>query len=290
MSVISNFAAVPNRLAIVYRFLRTYPEGLPVSEAQQYLSPRNFSNDLDEDEPQGKGAPLILDVFREAEALGLLMRQEHTLRVPEELRAMDDAMLLAYLEQKLMADGDHDQRQTAFPRALAWFLTLSPASPVTWNESPVGLLDQDSPEPKDKYELTNQAAFKMFLYWARYLGFAWLIAGKGTMAVPDPTTAIERHLRAILRPEEPTLLTEAMGSLASACPVLEGGQHRTEVEQRLRIDRRRKPDTLSASTSLALIRLERRGLVRLDRPSDQDALLLNTWPQQKAVSQITLCP
>ena len=64
-------------------------------------------------------------------------------------------------------------------------------------------------------------------------------------------------------------------NLAAHVIVFEQGRVRRYIESETMPDYQREPQRLSKSTSFALVRLEREGLVRLRNPSDADAMILD---------------
>lgn len=287
MSVISSLPAVPNRVAIVYRFLQGFADGIQEDELKAILSPSALKAQDAEDE---RGSTMADYVLREARALHLVETEGDVVRVPPDLRGMNDAALLGYLERTLLDPVlARDANQEQFPRALAWLLVQDPARPLGFGDNQSQRVVEDCGIDSQSYELTNKARFQNLVYWAQYFGYVWRFElGRSTLVVPDPTPALDRHIRAVLRERKEVPVGELVTMLAERSPVLENGSVRREVEELLPSDRRRPGSALSRSTSLALLRLRRRGTITLERRADAPVLGIASWPDMEPVSHIIL--
>lgn len=285
MSVITRVQVTPNRVAILFHFLKGYADGLKADELESLLSPAALAGKADEEESGGSTTPS--EVMREAKNLGLVQENKDKVwAVPAQLRGLDDAGLLDYLEQRLVRPDLASQcEQGQVPRALAWLLMQDPAKSLSWTQIPDWAIKEIH-----AYEMTNNSPYQQMGYWARYLGYAWRFeAGKGSrFLVPDPTEAMKRHLRAILGKGQRMDIAGLMAQLAVRSPILEGGAVRQELEERLPAQDRRRPNALSASTSLALMRLSSSGVIHFERRADADAMLLSPWAQSQPVSHVEL--
>lgn len=287
MSVISTLEAVPNRIAIIYRFLQALEEPLEEDELRALLGPRALQRRAEDDETP---ATVVVNSIREAKTLGLVEEMEQgRVRVPPALRGMDDSALLRYLEATLVDPVRAEEAgQGHFPRALAWFLVQDPGRPLVFNDNQKTLVLEDGSD-SSAYELTDAARFQQFAYWARYLGYAWRVQiNEKSVVVPDPTRALEWHIREVLEDRTEALMRELLRLLAGHCPVLEGGTVRNEIEDRLPEEKRRLQGALSRSTSLALLRLQRRGFLVLDQRADAPGVILDSWPERIPVSHVIL--
>jgi len=182
----------------------------------------------------------------------------------------------------MIPEGDSGDLATA----VAWYLgqdALSP--PGTWKEFGSALQQQGASE----LLRFNDNTFQMFEYWARYLGFAIRLAVPSAPTdpyrlAPDPTEALRRVLEGILgQGHEYHRLGPCMQRVGDACPVLEGGRIRKEVD---RFSSKREPRALSSATSHALLRLADEGVLSLQTRSDADALILVDGDKTIPVSAI----
>jgi hypothetical protein len=176
-----------------------------------------------------------------------------------------------------------DEGTREFTKGLSWFLAQPVEDPpVSYNprakgdtNSVTGLLnEQFGSEEGTKSILQNSSRWPPFVRWAKYLGFATFVPNKDSGLCPNPAEAIRDELQLIrqaLPPEAdlPSLVSE----IAKAIPVLDGGSYRNEVDglMDVRPASAGNAETLSASLSLALLRLKDDGLVELRRVSDSPA-------------------
>ena len=109
---------------------------------------------------------------------------------------MSDCRFMEYLQGKLLDPTESAKHgQGAFPGALAWFLCQDPATPLSWRYNYRELVDQDCGPENSSFELRNEASCNQFVYWARFLGFAWrLNIDNRNSVIPDPTKSIARSL------------------------------------------------------------------------------------------------
>jgi len=172
---------------------------------------------------------------------------------------------------------------------LAWLLDQNPKSPIDTRQNVRSTIETQCGPEVNAFELTSASRAQNFYYWARYLGYAWYV-GVGdspTMIVPDPTAAIERHLSRLMIPGQTWPLVQLVASWGDLSSVLEGGAARTEIEGLMQLALRRPDGMLSRSTSLALERLDRRGIIHLERQADAPAIMLGVWPDPLPISHVT---
>jgi hypothetical protein len=290
MSVISTMEATPNRVGILYRFLNAQSVPLSQDDLVALLSPPSLQpkKGSDDDEKE-KGSVLAPKTLAECKALGLVESgpEAGTLQVPVALRGLDQAGLLGLLEKRLtdpVVAADCGQEKV--PYALAWFLSQSPANPLAFRDNQAGVIEAEI--GGRSLDLSNYSRFQQLSYWIQYLGLGWQVPTEsaGVELVSDPTEALERHLEAILAAERELPIREAIEALGHRLPILETGSVRQDVESWMPDDKRRSENDLSASTSLALVRLELRGVLGLEDPSDATAMRLLTWPSTRRVSHL----
>lgn len=263
---------------MVYRYLCSCDEsGVTKDDLRQILCPPALQSGL------------ANDVINEAHRLGIIdTTPAGSYRLASELRQVPNTSFLDWLEARLL-DPDHAERvgQANFPYALAWFLEQDPAEPFEFGDNITGLIAEQCGPDAAAFEMSNRARSQNFVYWAQYLGYAWrLSVGNYEAIMPDPTRAIERHLSHLLKETGELLMEDLLDAWAIRCPVLEGGTARLQVTELCRSHIPRDPKLLSRSTSTALLRLEQRGVVKLERRADAAAYTLNTRPNPRPVSHV----
>ena len=291
MSVITNFPATPNRMKIVWSYVGRAGQGsIQGDELLGLLGPKALQARQSEDEGTSSGTTIGDHVVTEMCTLGLLERRDDgSLAIGPNAPSGDDATLLAYLESRLLEPKEADRHgQKSFPLALAWFLIQDPATPLQWGQNYNKRVEDDCGVASGSFELSNHSRFEQFVYWARYLGFAWRLESQGANVVfPDPTNAIARHLPKVMGGNGRRPIQEVLLEIARLLPVLEGGTARAEVEALLSPNSHPPDGHISRSTSFALERLERQEMIRMDRVADAPALNLDRSTAPRAVSHIT---
>ena len=289
MSVITSPTATPNRLRIALKFVSgSGQEGMTNRVIQETLIPAALAGSQSDDEVQGESA-IGTEVISELSNLGLLIQTDDgCLRVSSEAINFNDDQFVRLLQDRLLDPAEAVKcGQVAFPKAMAWFLCLDPATPLSWEDNYRSRVESDLGTESQAYELTNRARCNQFIYWARFLGFAWrLNIGSKNVVIPDPTRSIAREMGRWERTTDWQSIGGVLSRLANQLPVLEGGAPRTEIESKLPAEKRRAGEFISRSTSFALRRLERSGQIQMDRLADAPAVNLDFGADPRAVSHI----
>ena len=290
MSVIASLTATPNRLKIALRFVSSCgSSGIKEDLLQQTVLPAELaSGQSGDDEPQG-GSAVGDEVVRELRSLKMLVSgDDGSLTVSPCLAGLTEDRFVGYLQEKLLDPAEAENHgQKTLPEALAWFLCQDPATPLSFGYNYKELVDQDCGSEIDSFELTNRDRFNQFVYWARFLGFAWrLNIERRNVVVPDPTRAIAKTLSQWEERTNSLPIGEFLSRLAVDLPVLEGGTARASVESRMAPDRRRPDGHISRSTSFALQRLERSGQIDMQRLDDAHAMNLELGSELRPVSHV----
>ena len=290
MSVITSLTATPNRLKIALRFVSSCgSSGIKEDLLQQTLLPGELArNQTRDDEPQG-GSAVGDDVVRELRNLKMLVSgDDGSLTVSRCLAGLTEDRFVGYLQEKVLDRAEAENHgQKTLPEAMAWFLCQDPATPLSFGYNYKELVDQDCGPEIDSFELTNRDRFNQFVYWARFLGFAWrLNIERRNVVVPDPTRAIAKTLGQWEERTNSLPIGEFLSRLAVDLPVLEGGTARASVESRMAPDRRRPDGHISRSTSFALQRLERSGQIDMQRLDDAHAMNLELGSELRPVSNV----
>ena len=301
MSIISSVTVTPNRVEIIARYLQSRGErGVARDDLIAQLSPDSLqSKSASEGDDVGEGRSSVppIEALDETLRLGLAERFDKQVdnKVTEWIRHISypgqhDISLRERLETILLdAEAAEEHGQREFRRALAWFLSQDPVRPIDIRQNVRSTIDRECSPQVNAFELTNSDRSRNFYYWVRYLGYGWYvgIGDTPTMIVPDPTEVLARHLSRLMTPAQPWPLARLVAEWGSLSPVLEGGSARDEVEELLASVRRRPTGTLSRSTSLALQRLDQRGVIHLERQADAPAMMLDIWPDPLPISHVT---
>jgi hypothetical protein len=261
--------------------------------------------------------PMFDDVYAEARKLRLLTEidddpqgETRVVAAKPSIRGRSPEALartfLSAVERRLLfPDEAADCDQQTFPPTLAWFLMQSPKDPIPSSGNPASLIQNDL-DDQSLSEVRDPAHFGSFVHWASYLGYASQFGADNdaessdgdddgssqaprepnSYVLPDPTRALARHLPSIFERTSQLTVREFMAAWSAICPVVEGGAVRNDIEA-LVARLQRRPNWLSASTSLALTRLANRNLIHLDVQSDAATIwILDDWRGGQRVSHI----
>ena len=165
-------------------------------------------------------------------------------------------------------------RGREFARMASWLLLQDPAG----RGLAYGVMrthpDEDV-ETRQRSQCTvplvvNDARWASFRRWARYLGLARV--GLHGRLIPDPTSAVADVLPTIMSRASDLPVDTFLERLAVQIPVLDGGRCHTEVlEQAIKADPRLTAPgdrPVSPVLAFALLRLGKRGVIRLDDRAD----------------------
>ncbi|MEU5945917.1 protein DpdG [Micromonospora sp. NPDC047465] len=199
---------------------------------------------------------------------------------PDDVAAFDDLLRRQALDpsrNENIADSGNQTGPKDLVRALSWFLTLDPYTPMSHDDvvqEQRGAFTENLGNP-----LVNNFRWNRFTYWAPALGFAAppLIPRTGTKSqtlVPDCTTAVRRTMQAKWPPGTRLPARDAVAVIIDELPVLPGGRY--SVALGLAAD---APD-VSAALSFALLCADEYGWLQLRRRSDADDEVLLVDPDQ----------
>jgi hypothetical protein len=259
MSVLTNVVVVPNRVAGVYRFLRKHPDGVPVEEAY-----RSFMPSATTDETTNQPRNIIENTIAEGASAGLWTTDDGIVALNDGSEEVDDQALRTIIENAIWSEeGINDD----LGRAIAWFLAQDPLD-GGWTLDRVAetLIDTSF---ANEIGITKNTKYGSFRDWVCYLGFGWQVDvnGSGDQGLlPDPTAYLRRRLPDLAdAPGEEMAMAQFVQRLAALCPVFEGGRLRKSVDDTFAS---RPENHLAASTSFALERLERSGVLQIDAKAD----------------------
>ena len=279
MSVVTTWESVPNRIEAVARYLSEH-RNVTNDELFAVFSPPSLTSSDN----------LISRVVSETQRLGIIERDDKQ-RWKLTARAAAAKNSKELIGQILLSpESTEDTGQSWVAPSIAWFLTQDPREPLDIGANWRSRVGRDFRSESTDFDLKNQASCEQFAYWVVYLGFGWrLPKGDGETLVPDPAVALQSTLRATMQVGELIPIGEAIERVATVCSVLEGGEVRQNVEDRLNSERQRPDGRLSRSTSLALARLESTKVVSMPSPlADAIVTVLDLWPERRRVSHIRL--
>lgn len=299
MTVLTNWPAIPNRIAIACEYLQDAGAGGVTREQfDALLSPGPASPDDDEERPGKSMARHVLD---ELEALGLAVSTGAGVRLAPDLptKPMPYAQWMEWLLPHMSARlTDPLQavacRQGGVPLALAWLLTQDPRRPIRSSGVHPDLLQSQLGDVDALgFNLRNDQNFQNLIYWARYLGLAETMnlragtaSGAAWHVIADPTRAIRRVLPRIFCDGRDMGVSSFMERLAAALPVLEEGSARFEVERRFVGAPPRADQHFSGASGLALKRLAREGALQLLAESDAERWVIEDGQDAQSVSRV----
>lgn len=286
MSVISRLEAMPTRVRLLVSALAERPSGETEERLLGLCSPSSLRRD-----DVGDPISVFRTTLTTAKDLRLVIEDGGKLRA--NLNATPkagsvDTAVFRQIEAALLSTEGLLEGQEDFARATAWFLTQSPRHPLAFATNyKTKLQEQLDPEAAPPFDLTSSDRWNTFTYWLRYLGYGQVIADRAM--VPDPTAALRRHLPSAMGGAADLPIGAFLINLASAVVVFEQGRMRRFIEAEAKPGFQREPQRLSKSTSFALLRLEREGLIRLRDPSDADVMFLDLGADPtRRVSHISL--
>lgn len=170
-------------------------------------------------------------------------------------------------------------------RALAWFLTRDPATPLDLET--VGNLQKGAFRSHLPPPIVNDVRWGFFVHWAPALGFAarsLLDEARRAKLVPDCTAAIRDTVLSLWGKGQSVRPSAAIGSILTELPVLPGGAYSRSLELEV------PEDGISPALSNALLTGADSGWITLERDSDAaDVIfLLDADGTRVGVSNITI--
>lgn len=304
MSVLNNFPAIPSRIAIACEYLHFLgAKGDLRDSVERQLSPLKKAESDETESSDGKtdGRTISSFVIDELLKLGLSsLDEQRVLRLDNNYLSMDvseghwaESLRQVLLTKMVFPEQAEKSDQASMPDAISWLLIQDPYGRLPFSggahaELIVRQLGQQDPL---RTAIGNNQRFQNLIYWARYLGFAERVALKigGSavdMIVPDPTEALARIMPGIFMGQRELPIQAFLQRAAEFCPVLDGGSARVGLEERLLEGFEPKVRCLSRTMSLALFRLQARNVLKLEKPSDAHAWLLDLGKAQESVSHV----
>jgi hypothetical protein len=237
---------------------------------ERWLSPAAIYSDDERPRTAGLG---LREAIALCETLDLIIRENGSLSLRERFDSLEHfrkVVLQRVLARERNAELFNDSppggvRAHELTRALTWFGQLRSTT------GPYSTANYERYQDLGVRVIENNTRWNVFDRWVVFLGFGWRI---GEAVVPDPTRAILSVLDDLLPVGLEVPLPSLLAQLAERLPALDGGSFHTEyldaIGRRAGWDERR----LSEPLSLALIRLERRGLLELYGGGDAESRVL----------------
>lgn len=160
-----------------------------------------------------------------------------------------------------------------FCRGLAWCLSQDVYTlPTSYAELETLITEQVKP---GRFIFLNDTRWPGLRDWAKFLGFA---TGDDSELFFDPTEAIRSELPELAKPGDTLPAADFVTKLSERLPVLDYGFYRREIENALRPEKWAGPPVgyLSVSLSFALRRLQKQGVLSLEKRADAESLFTLT--------------
>lgn len=256
MSLISKLTASPNRVEMLVDFLKTNSKKFTKKDLELMFSPDSGS--------------VFKEVYSVVEMFNLLvMREDIVYHNIENKKKKNNEII------KKSLFNSEDIQNYNFNLSLTWLLVQNPKELINFKDNVGNKFIRDLTEQVLETELTNNARFQHFIYWCEYLGFVNKISISGeTFICPDPTQVIKDELEISFKKGGRYSVKDFFIKLSTSIPVLEYGVIREKVNSMLRDGLSLASDTLSYSTSLAIIRLEQEKIISFESKSDAEIVTL----------------
>jgi hypothetical protein len=180
--------------------------------------------------------------------------------------------------------GDEQGPSADFAKGIAWMLAQDIFQlPRAWND---GIQLLENAQVKGEKIMQNDTRLVSLRFWARYCGFA---TGDSRSFFMDPTMAIRSALSELPGESGTFDAKTFVAELANLLPVLDGGEYRKLVEERLNSVVWRAPPAkhLSMSLSFALRRLDAEKVIALEGKADAEDAYSLTGMGYRTISRFT---
>lgn len=294
MSILTNFPAIPSRIAIGCEYLQFCGEGGITKEAfATQMSPEPIKGGEGDEFAKTPMAELVL---KEMLALGVADDIGGSVRLSTALPSKNLSLqqwmdwLRPWIRARINdVELAAQTGQGGVAQAIAWLLCQDPRQPMrTSTVHAERLIAQLGSTDALGVDMANNSRFQNLVYWARYLGYAEALGLKGSWTVlPDPTRAIREMLPEVFKDRTELSASAFVERLGALNPVMEFGSLREEIESRLPASCQRRDQHFSLSTSVALKRLKQAGDIDLHFESDAQRWVLDDGRAGIRVSRLT---
>jgi hypothetical protein len=161
-------------------------------------------------------------------------------------------------------------RSADFTRAVSWMLAQDIYAFQPTSHAAAEKLE--SLQLSDAVAFTNDTRWSGFKSWAHFLGFGFPGYFPSNVFVIDPTSAIHDVVGGLFGSEHRLPISRFLRELAEKLPVLDGGEYRIAMEDKIDKKSWQRPGAkqISQSLSRALLRLRDSGDLRLEDNSDAE--------------------
>lgn len=185
-----------------------------------------------------------------------------------------------------------------FTRAVSWLLAQDIYSVVLsgWSSAEKLLLNQIPVDPqRDETSglIQNDTRWTGLKSWCVWLGFGWLGRHPKGVLMIDPTEAVHDALPRVFGRKETLSASEVVIALSKEVPVLDRGNYRVEVENRMKGQegpnawRPPPSNQLSTSLSRALMRLKGSGILIPELKADSKDRVILTGRDQSSIETVS---
>lgn len=263
MSIVKNTNITPSRMLGIINYLKkTQRKKIKRENLEAILSPKNLSSKND----------MIREVVNECIKMGLLEENNETSEVNISSQIDLEKKSLISIISELILNEKENNENIDFANLITWFMSQNFFDIPNTKEDFCGKYDQEI--GREILKINNER-YDQFKYWSCYLGFAWLssTSKKNQVLLPDPSRYLREHLKEIFNSQtgKKINIRDFINNLGKFCPIFETGSIREEIEDILN---NRDNNYLSTVTSISLRRLEYERIIRLEKLSDTEVLIL----------------
>lgn len=270
MSVTRNVEAMPVRMLHILQALPRTDASISRADLEILFLPG--------DKVKREGSSLFTSTLNELKNLEFIIEDDDgklslspVLRGEISRGGVDQDMLRGLMEPVLFDPARAEETNNDdFALALCWLLECNPCDAPRFGAEPAELMRPILGDSYDRTGCRNETNFKPFVYWASFMGFA---IRYGDRVVPDPSRAIERALPDIFAQTRSHPSQDFFSALSDRYPVFEQGDRRTDFDDLREDGKGGDPTRVTEATSLALARLQGRGLVVLEQKADGAGLV-----------------
>lgn len=207
------------------------------------------------------GAVQLTDEFRES------LRKRDT--EPRDMSTVIRSVVLSATNNEQFWEAENN-KSADFTRGVCWALAQDVFTCRCAGHADVQTIEAS--QLQDAAAFQNDTRWNGFKSWASFLGFGWIGRYPNSVFEIDPTVAVREVLPNVFEGSGELRQTVFFNRLAEILPVVDGGEYRTRVEQRIdrSVWRSPKPDQVSTSLSRALLRLHERGDLILEERADAE--------------------
>lgn len=277
MSIISNITAAPNRVEMLINYLKSTNKQYTKLDLDVLFSPPSGKQN-----EEAKGST-FKEVYSVVESLGLINIVDDFVKLDLSNKKLSTFEIIkSAIFKKDFIESDN------IVFAISWLQTQNSIKDLNWSDDIRNIVNRDLNNQYDELDLKGNLRWQHFGYWCIYLGFATQVyIGEKNYICPDPTKAISNELKIVFQENKELTINEFLVSLSNILPVLEQGYIRRKINESIREGLQLPENNLSTATSLALLRLEDRGIIKLIHKADADSLTIQNGDKNNIISHIS---